>query len=364
MKVECFREAHCLDDVSILGLSSAEVPVWEMLEDSLVDVTFGIHAEAPAGEGLELPGAPQRIRFRTGSDPKVGEVSEVVGMIIGEGVASLIAFLEDRYLPDEATGRTVDRLLAQLGRGELDRADCRRVVERMFGANGPRRSHRRASFDGDDAMAVGFLGTRKSFYSALEQRHDAGGAYLLRSLRGSANLGIATSYEESIEGHRVPRWRFVLAGEEGGVGGWDGRRFHVAQSFDLLPDSLRRSLDREGRIVVQDRTRFVPMTDLRAEFLVRVPFADELGSLSYAGPLPKGYEHMRPVLLVDSRSPIVLRGIPDLFVVEEPEEALAFLARRTGRGAYVPGMPPAPIADLKLSTPGQGADYLVGCWPS
>ncbi|MDY0001319.1 MAG: hypothetical protein RBU30_08505 [Polyangia bacterium] len=364
MKVKCLREAICLDDVSVFGLSDAQVPAWEMLEEGLADVTFGDEESYPteARSRLEIEGAPNRFRVRTGASPSEGEVMEVEGMIIGEGPASIISFLEERYLPDEGSELPLDRMLMGLRRGEMPRADWRRMMERILGDEPSRRSHR-PSFH-DTPRPVGFLGTRGGYLASLEERQDAGGSFFLRSFRRSANLAIVADYAELIEGHHVPRRRFAFAGEEGGVAGWDGRRYHVAEDFAALPESLRRTLDRDGRMMVQQPGEIVPLSDLRPGWIIRVPYPSEVKGISEAGPLPEHLSELPPAFLLSARCPIALgrgSGVP---LYEDLEESLAFLARRTGGGAYLPQMPTTPIEELKLSVEGRPSEYLVACWPS
>ena len=58
MKIECYREQHLLDGVSVLSLSTTELPVAEVLEQRVVDVTCLIGEEGAADESEPVRAAP------------------------------------------------------------------------------------------------------------------------------------------------------------------------------------------------------------------------------------------------------------------------------------------------------------------
>lgn len=363
MKLDCYREQHALDGVSVMTLSSVEVPVAEVLEHRLADVTLNHwNAVSPQeDEESEATSAPQRFRYRVG-DSAQARIVEAEGMILGHGDASLISFLEHRYVPDADSNRTVDRLLGQLHRGEITRADWLNVMEEDILGQRQQRFRRRY-FEPDNPTAPRLVGYHRNIRSLFNERQDALGTCLLRSLSDDEPHAIVTSFSESVDSEPVPRWRFAIMGEYGeGVGCWDGRRYRVVDELDNLPDALRHSLDRNGRVVARSKEWFAPLPDLRVEFLVRVPFASEVNDVVDPGPPPTWDELRRPSFLVDTRRPVSLRGRAELAVVEEPEYALGVITRCTTRGAFVPEMPPAPVEDIALSPDGQPARYLAGCW--
>ena len=364
MKIQCYREQHTLDGVSVVKLSSAEIPVSEVLEQRLVDVT---HHEQEATtcdqDGAHgAPPAPQRFRYRIGDSPQE-HVVETEGMIIANGDASLSSFLEHRFVPDEGSDRKLDRLLVQLRAGEITRSDWLRIMEQEIMPDRKASFHRRLRFDSDIPPCPAFVAHWNSIRRDFEERHDEAGTYLVRSLSDDAPMAVVVPFAEQVCGSPVPRWRFTIAGEyDESVGGWDGRRYRTVRQFSDLPDSLCRATERDGRVVSQPGDWFVPLPDLQPEILIRVPYAAEVADIVDAGPPPRTEELRRPSFLVDSRRPVVLRDRAQLDVVEDPELAISVLTRRTSRGAFVPAMPPAPVADIDFSPEGQPAQYVVGCW--
>lgn len=168
-----------------------------------------------------------------------------------------------------------------------------------------------------------------------------------------------------MEQEEVPRWRFaILGGYDEGVGCWDGRRYRLFERFEQLPETLRRSLERDGRVVIRSGDWFAPLPDLQPELLVRVPYASEVADRVEAGELSRFEALRRPSFLLDTRRALTLRARPGAApeIVDEPRLAAAVLARTTARGAFVPQMPPAPVEDLPLSPPGRPPRYLAGCW--
>jgi len=177
-------------------------------------------------------------------------------------------------------------------------------------------------------------------------------------------VAIVSPFYENAMDLAVPRWRFAIEGERfDSLGGWDGHRYRLADQFNALPKALCRSLDRDGFSVIRREGWFTPLPDLKAEFLVRVPYPSEVRDMVEAGPAPTTPPFCHPALLIDSRRPVSLGRIRSLEVIEEPRLAAAIIARRTPRDVYVPEMPPAPMEDLELSAQDEPALCLVGCWP-
>ncbi len=364
MKITCYRDQHSLDGVSILTLSTAEIPIHEVLEHRLVDVTFEERAESDRFEKVvtDIPSAPQKFRYRVG-ERTGGEVVEAEGMILGDGDASILSFLEHRYEPDEGTGRRLDRLICQLRRGDISRADWLRVMEQDVFGERHKRARRFSRYDPTEAQLPMFIGCRANAQPLFEQWQDSVGSCRVRSLSDTIPLAIVTSFQEKVAYESVPRWRFATMGAyDEGVGCWDGRRYRVVDQPSSLPDALRRSLDREGQVVRRSKDWFVPLPDLRPEFLVRVPYASEVADIVDAGPPPPQPGLQRPSFLLDTRRPLNLRAHSDLEVVDDPALAIAVISRQTTRGAYIPAMPPAPVNDVALSPQGQPPRYLAGCW--
>lgn len=364
MKIQCYREQYTLDGVSVMKLSTADIPAAEVLEQRFIDITHrNPEASSYDQDGAHgAPPAPQRFRCRLGDSPQ-GHVVETEGMIIANGDASLLSFLENRFVPDEGSDRKLDRLLAQLRSGELARADWLRIMEDeiMPERNSP--LHRRPRFEQDMPPCPAFVAHWNGIRRDFDERHDEAGTYLVRSLSDDAPISVVVPFEEPVAGNAVPRWRFAIAGEyDESVGGWDGRRYRTVRQFSDLPDSLRRAAERDGRVVSQPRDWFVPLPDMQPEILVRVPYAAEVADIVDAAPPPSEGELRRPCFLLDSRRPVSLRSRANIEVVDEPELALSVLTRLTTRGTYVPAMPPAPVADIAFSPEGQPAHYLVGCW--
>jgi hypothetical protein len=364
MKLDGYREQHTLDGVSVMTLASVDVPASEVLEHRLASVTLNSWKSAALGEDDEPEPAlaPQRFRYRVGDGPQ-GRIVETDGMILGQGDASLASFLEHRYVPDESTDRTVDRLLGQLHRKEISRADWLKVMERKILSERRQRFKRRRLYESDDPSLPPFVGHGRSIHSFFDERQDAEGYYLLRSLPDEASLAIVTPFAETVNEEAIPRWRFAIMGEyDQGVGCWDGRRYRLFEQLDELPETLRRALEADGQVVVRSKEWFAPLPDLQAGFLVRVPYASEVAHLVDAGPPPRWDALRRASFLVDTRRPVPLRGRAAVSVVDEPELAAAVLARCTPRGAFVPEMPAAPVEHLALSPEGQPPRYLAGCW--
>jgi hypothetical protein len=374
MKLQCYREQHALDGVSIQALSVADIPLAEVLEGRVADVTLAEATPGADGDGDgeangDPPGngcwgAPHRFRYREGAND-TSEVIETEGLIVATGDASLLSFLEHRYVPDDASPRRVDRLTGQLHRGEITRANWLRVMEEeILSRDDP--PNRRHPFGGAQSRTPTLLWFRRQAAAFFTERADAAGSYLVRIVHDDeTTLAAVAPFQADVAGVAVPRWRFALPGDfDEGFGGWDGRRYRLARDIAELPTPLLRALERDGRVVARPVDWFLPLPDLRAEFLVRVPLPGEVAHLIDAGPPPRLDVLQRPAFCVDTRRPVPLHGrdVAHLEVVHEPPDALAILTRLTARGVYIPNMPPAPVADIPLSPPDQPTRYLAGCW--
>lgn len=365
MKIQCYREFHSLDNVTVLSLSHTELPASEVLEQRLTNIAYrpGLRSDDCLEEERNAILAPQRFRYRLG-EPPCDEVVEAEGIVVGKSTASLLSFLERRYLPDEDSGRAVDSLVCQLHQGQISRGDWLRETEALFGPGKAGFSRRHMRTLGGEESGLRLLVLAESFDDYTKEGYDKLGPIVVRCMLHHSHVTIVSAYYVKVMDLSVPRWRFAVQGEDNdSVGGWDGHRYRIAPELGALPEALCRSLDRDGFSVTKSEGWFAPLPDLKAELLVRVPYPSEVSHLMDAGPAPTYKPFSRPALLLDSRRPVKLGRIQELEVLEDPEMAAAVITRRTRRGVYIPEMPPAPIGDIELSVEGEPASFLVGCWP-
>ncbi len=364
MKLRCYREQHSLDGVSVLTLASVDIPAADVLGSGLADVTpqrWMLDSEGYC-DAQKTCAAPQRFRYRVGAEPH-HRVVEAEGMISGCGNASLLSFLESRYVPDEASDRVVDRLLLQLARKEIARPDWLKAMEEVLSEERKPSFKQRGLLRSEEPLFPPFVLCQDQIETAFFERRDGRGCCMLWSLSRDSHMAIVSSFMEDVESEAIPRWRFAIRGENhDGFGCWDGRRYRLFEDFDQLPEALKRSLEHQGQVVVCSQEWFTPLPDLKAQFLLRVPFRSEVAELREPCPPPAVEALRRASFMVDTRRPVTLRGRSDMDILHEPEMGAAVLTRCTPRGVFVPEMPPAPIQDVALSEEGQPPRYLAGCW--
>ena len=168
------------------------------------------------------------------------------------------------------------------------------------------------------------------------------------------------------DGSVLPGWAVVAEVDRGaGVVAWDGRVYRVAQEVSALPQGLLRLLDRSGRCVRVRPELLLPMADLGARFVLRVPWAHEVAHLDPARIRCEREVLRRPAFLVDGRAALSRAGLAaGVEVIDDPAEAVAVLSRLTAAGVYLPTLPPSTLAETPLATPAAPYGYRVGVWPA